>query len=211
MDYAPLLNFEDLESVFKTERGSTYAQHSDSTTTRNRSGANHKDTSEGIQPRSRKTVFMDPVAATNVAGVFQNPEMSTRMVPVLDADGKPTGRLALDLMDDYGPKKAGERLGTAPYDTRPSVGKVPVEIMNHESPLGSTGKGVHFGNKITEVHHKPQASGGGGGGGMNLGGAGGISAGKDALKEGLNPFAINRLYATGGQIDKPLEGNWKYI
>ena len=90
MDYSPLLSLEDLESLFKTERGSTYAQHSDSTTTRNRSGANHKDKSEGMQPRSRKTVFMDPIAATNVAGIFQNPEMSTKLFPVLDADGKPT-------------------------------------------------------------------------------------------------------------------------
>ena len=204
MDYEPLLSLNDLESLFKTERGSTYAQHSDSTTTRNRSGAKHTDKTEGMQPRSRKTIFMDPVSASNIAGIFQNPEMGTKMVPVMDENGKPTGRVALDLMEDYGPKKAGQRLGTAPYKTKPTIGMVPVEIMNHESPSGSTGRGVHFGNKITEVHHKPQ---GGGGEGRSIGGAGGISVGKDMLNEGLNPFAINKLYAAGGSVDKPLEGN----
>jgi hypothetical protein len=209
MDYAPLLGFDDLESLFRTERGSTYAHHSDSTTTRNRSSAGHKDKTEGIQPRSRKTVFMDPISATNIAGVFQNPEIGTKMVPVLDEKGRPTGRVALELMEDYGPKKAGERLGTAPYQTKPAVGMVPVEIMNHESPSGSTGRGVHFGNKITEVHQKPQS--GGSGEGRIIGGGGGFSVNKRGMGESINPFAINKLYSAGGNVDKSIDGSWRYI
>ena len=200
MDYEALLNLPDITHLFETERGSKYAQHSDATTTRNRSGSAHADTTEGIQPRSGKTVYMDPISARNVAGHFQNPDMATRFTPVLDVEGKPTGRAALDLLEDYGPKKAGTRLGTAPYETAPKVGMVPVEIMNPESKIGDTGKGVHFGNKITSV----KSSGGGGG----ASGAGDISFMK-GIGRGNTP-----LYAKGGAIKMPKEysaGSWKLI
>jgi hypothetical protein len=193
MDYEALLNLPDVTHLFETERGSKYAQHADATTTRNRSGAAHSDTTEGMQPRSGKTIYMNPTAAQNIAGIFQNAEMGTKLVPVMDAEGKPTGKAALDLIQDFGPKKAGTRLGTAPYSTTPAVGMVPVEIMNSQSPVGDSGRGVHFGTKITNV--RPA------GGGVS-GGSGGAD-----LKQILNP----RAYKTGGLIDKPLEGNWKLI
>jgi len=194
MDYEPLLNLPIVTHFFETERGSKYAQHDDPTTTRNRSSANHMDKTEGMQPRSGKTVYMDPTAAKNIAGIFQNPEMGTRLVPVMDAEGKPTGKAALDLLSDYGPKKAGTRLGTASYSTSPAVGMVPVEIMNSQSPLGDNGMGVHFGTKITNV--RPA------GGGAGTGGSGGAD-----LKQLLNP----RAYKAGGLIEKPISGNWKLI
>jgi hypothetical protein len=192
MDYEALFNLPDVTHLFETERGSKYAQHADATTTRNRSAAGHSDKTEGMQPRSGKTVYMSPTAAQNIAGIFQNAEMGTRLVPVMDAEGKPTGRAALELIQDFGPKKAGERLGTAPYETRPKVGMVPVEIMNSQSPKGDTGKGVHFGTKITNV--KSIGSGGG-------------SAGV------IPNTGLDRphLYAKGGLVDKPLTGSWKLI
>jgi hypothetical protein len=195
MDYGPLLELQNITHLFETERGSKYAHHNDTTTTRNRSSANHTDKTEGMQPRSGKTVYMSPVAANNIAGIFQNAEMGTRFVPVMDAEGKPTGRAALELTEKYGPKEAGTRLGTAPYSTTPAVGMVPVEIMRSDSPKGDTGKGIHFGTKITNV--RPA-----GGGGVSGGGGGGAD-----LKQLLNP----RAYKAGGLIDKPLEGNWKII
>jgi hypothetical protein len=198
MDYEALLNLPDITHLFETERGSKYAQHSDATTTRNRSGAAHSDTTEGIQPRSGKTVYMDPTSAKNVAGHFQNPDMATKFTPVLDAEGKPTGRAALDLLADYGPKKAGTRLGTAPYETVPRVGLIPVEIMNPESKLGDTGRGVHFGNKIVSI----KSSGGGSGGGADISFMKGMGLGKTPL------------YAKGGTIKMPKEysaGSWKLI
>jgi hypothetical protein len=193
MDYESLLKLADVTHLFETERGSKYAHHADTTTTRNRSSAGHSDKTEGMQPRSGKTVYMDPTAAKNIAGIFQNPEMGTRLVPVMDAEGRPTGKAALDLLSDYGPKKAGTRLGTAAYSTSPTVGMVPVEIMNSQSPVGDSGKGVHFGTKITNV--RPA------GGGVS-GGSGGAD-----LKQILNP----RAYKKGGLIDKPLTGSWKLI
>ena len=116
--------------------------------------------------------------------------MATRFVPVLDADGKPNGKAALELTQDYGPKKAGTRLGTASYETKPAVGLTPVEIMRSDSPKGDTGRGIHFGTKITNV--KPM--GGGGGGGIP-------KLNRDLTKN----------YKVGGSVDKPLEGGWKLI
>jgi len=194
MDYEPLEKLPGVTHLFETERGSKYAHHDDTTTTRNRSSANHTDKTEGMQPRSGRTVYMNPTAATNIAGIFQNAEMGTRLVPMLDAEGKPTGKAALELIEKFGPKEAGTRLGTAPYETRPAVGMVPVEIMNSSSPKGDTGRGIHFGTKITNV--KPAGGGGVGGG----------SGGAD-LKQIMNP----RAYKAGGSVDKPLPGNWKLI
>jgi hypothetical protein len=159
MSYEPLFNLptgvDDIESVFKTGRGSTYAHHTDTTTTRNRSGANHTDTSTGVQQRSGKTIYMDPKSVNSVAGLYQNAELGTKFVPVME-NGKPTGQVALQLMEDYGPKKAGTTLVTAPYQTKPAVGLNPVEIFGSESPTGSSGRNIHFGNAITEVHPKPE-------------------------------------------------------
>ena len=209
MDYTPLLNFDDLESVFKTERGSTYAHHANATTTRNRSSAQHADKTEGMQPRSGKTVFMSPKDVSVLGGFFQNPDMATKFTPLFDKEGKPTGRAAVTLLEDYGPRKAGTVLYEAPYQTKPSVGSNPVEIYRSDSKIGDTGKGIHFGNRITEVHQRPQS--GGSGEGRSVGGAGGISINKRGMGESVNPFAINKLYSAGGSVDKAIEGNWKYI
>lgn len=149
--YEALKNLPDIESMFKTSRGSTYAHHKDATTTRNRSGSNHKDSSEGVQPRSGKTIFLDPQDVNFVGGYFQNPDMATKVVPIFDKSGKPTGKLGVELLEDYGPRKAGERLHEASYKTKPEVGLSPVEIYQSESKIGDTGRGIHFGNTIDEV------------------------------------------------------------
>lgn len=157
MDYEPLLKLPDVESVFRTERGSTYAYQLDAngqpTTTRNRSGAQHRDTTTGVQPRSGRTVFVAPEHVGKL-GIFQNPDMATRFVPVFK-DGKPTGYARLELTEDYGPRKAGSTLATVPYTTQPKVGLHPVEVWKSDSPIGDSGRGIHFGNKITEVYPKP--------------------------------------------------------
>jgi hypothetical protein len=31
------------------------------------------------------------------------------------------------------------------------------------------------------------------------------------MGESVNPFALNKLYSSGGNVDKPIDGNWKYI
>jgi hypothetical protein len=160
--YAPFEKMSDVVGMFRTKRGSTYAHHPDATTTRNRSGANHTDTSEGLQQRSGKTVFLDPPSVNSVGGYFQNPDMATRLVPVLDKSGKPTGKLAVELLEDYGPRRAGEILYEAPYSTTPKVGMSPVEIYGSESRIGDTGRNIHFGNEIIEVMPAAQKKASGG-------------------------------------------------
>lgn len=191
MDYEPLFKLptgvDDIESVFMTGRGSTYAHHTDSTTTRNRSGAQHRDTRTGIQPRSGKTVFMDPSDVSRLGGLFQNTELATRFVPVLDKDGKPTGKAKLELLEDYGPRKAGTSLLEVPYSLKPVVGLNPVEIYNSASPMGDSGRGIHFGNKITEVHPKP----------ARLGGKLGVAA---ALASGAGSASAGELKQAAGEV-----------
>jgi len=142
----------DVLSTFKTSRGSAYAHHADNTTTRNRSGAMHRDTTEGVQPRSGKTIFIDPRDANAVGGLFQNTNMPTKLVPKFDSEGVHIpGKAVLQLTEDFGPRKAGTVLHEFSYKTNPEVGFNPVEIYRSESPLGNAGTGIHFGNSITEV------------------------------------------------------------
>ena len=196
MSYDPLFQLptglEDIDSVFKTSRGSTYAFHKNSTTTRNRSGEKHKDKSVGIQPRSGKTVFMSNADVNNMAGLFQNPDMATRFAPELDANGKPTGRVKLELLEDYGPRKAGSTLAVANYTLRPTVGFSPVEVYASESKMGDPGRGVHFGTPITEVHPKPaRLAGKAGIATLLAGGAGAASAGD--LRQAVGNIAESLL------------------
>jgi hypothetical protein len=135
---------------FETARGSKYTRYSDTTTQRDRSGTGHKDTSTGMQPRSGKTVYMEPQHIGQIGGFFQNPDMGTQLTPDI-IDGKPAGTASLKLTDDYGPLKAGKTLATVPYTTEPKVGMHPVEIYKSQSPLNDAGKGIHFGSKITKL------------------------------------------------------------
>ena len=215
MDYDPLFKLpsglEDIESVFKTERGSTYAHHADATTTRNRSGEKHTDKSTGIQPRSGKTVFMSPADVSVIGGFFQNPDMATKIVPAVDKDGKPTGKAQLVLLEDYGPRKAGSVLTEVPYTTKPQVGLAPVEIYKSESGIGDTGRGVHFGNKITEVHPKPARLGGkAGAAAALLGGAGSASAGEmrkaaGEVAESLLPIGLTPSQVAPGTLSPEIK------
>jgi len=244
MSYDPLFKLptgtDDIESVFKTARGSTYAHHADATTTGNREPSNKKGTGAKIQQRSGKTIFMDPKHVNQVAGLFQNTEMATKFVPVFE-NGKETGKVVLQLTEDYGPKKAGTVLASAPYATKPAVGMNPVEIFGSESPMGSSGGNIHFGNAITEVHPKPARLGGKLGIAAALAsGTGAASAGElrqaagdvveSFLPLGLTPSALNTneneelakrrkmlptiSKARGGAIKMPAEysrGSWKLI
>jgi len=144
--YTPFENRNDVVATFRTGRGSTYGLYDDNSTQRNRSGENHKDTTKGLQPKSRKTIFMDTDSVNSVAGVFQNPELPTALVP----DGNGTASL-IASQNHYGFKQ-GQVLAKVPYTTEPKKGLHPVEIFNEQSPLNDAGEGIHFGNKITEVN-----------------------------------------------------------
>jgi len=135
---------------FETSRGSTYSQYSDGTTVGFREPSNMPGTGQETQPRSSKTVFMDPTTVNNVGGYFQNPDMGVKFTFEVDSEGNSTGKTSVELTKDYGPLKAGTKLGTASYETTPKVGMVPVEILNSDSEARGN-PFVHFGSNITSV------------------------------------------------------------
>lgn len=186
---------------FETARGSQYARYGDSTTIRNRSGSGHIDKTTGIQPRSGKTIYMQPQHTQILGGFFQNPDMATRFVPEIQ-NGKPTGNASVVLSQDYGPRKAGSTLATVPYTTTPEVGMHPVEIYRSESPIGDAGRGIHFGSKITKLLKKVPF----------IGGALGLATASNASEaaESLLPWwaTPSEAYANGGKIRLP--DNYKH-
>ena len=188
----------DYVDGFETARGSQYARYPDSTTIRNRSGAAHVDNTTGLQPRSGKTVYMEPKHLQTVGGYFQNPDMATQILPEVK-NGTPTGNASVVLTQDYGPRKAGSTLATVPYTTNPEVGLHPVEIYNSNSPIGDTGRGVHFGSKITKLLKKVPF----------IGGALGLATAANASEaaESLMPWWLtpSEAYAHGVKVRLPYD------
>jgi hypothetical protein len=135
---------------FMTEKGSTYEWYDDATTQRYRVPHKKNDKDVGLQPVSGKTVFADPKDVDLIGGIFQNPEMATRLDPIFDDAGKIEG-ISLRYLEDYGPRKAGETVQNIRVKIYPEVGKTPIEIADSISPKGSKGN-VHFGNRIVEVN-----------------------------------------------------------
>jgi hypothetical protein len=135
---------------FMTEKGSTYEWYDDATTQRYRVPHKKNDKDVGLQPVSGKTVFADPKDVDLIGGIFQNPEMATRLDPIFDDAGKIEG-ISLRYLEDYGPRKAGETVQNIRVKIYPEVGKTPIEIADSISPKGSTGN-VHFGTRIVEVN-----------------------------------------------------------
>ena len=196
MDYETILQTvgEEPEYLYKTARGSAYGHYEDNSSIRNRSGEGHKDPTVGLQTRSGKTVYMAPEDVQKVAGLFQNPELGTQFKPTVYDKETKSGKVALSFLEDYGPKKAGSVIHEAPFTTTPKKGLHPVEINRSESPVGSAGRGIHWGSAITEViprgsfpSRAPTQSGGG------------FRPGQDNLQHSINPLKL----AGGGGVELP--------
>lgn len=162
MEYDPFLKMPEVEYMFRTGRGSTYAHLPGSQTIRNRSGLNHSDASTGMQPKSTKTLYMNSKAVNAVSAFLQDPSFGTTLIPEIGKDGKSTGYALVSATDDfyrpaskYGPEvsiKKGQALTRVPFTLQPKGGMHPVEILgSSDSPKGSKARNVHFGNAITEV------------------------------------------------------------
>lgn len=208
MDYELFKDMSDVTHLFRTERGSTYAQTLEGQTIRNRSGEKHTDKSTGLQPKSGKTVYMDKNSTTTLAGWLQNADSATKLVPEFDANGKPTGKANVVLIEDYGPRKAGLVVASGSYTTTPAKGLYPVEIMRSESPVGDRARNIHFGNAITEVMEralaKPSGVGVPLGRGTNQIGGGG-------RPDNFNPLSLQRLMATGGMVERQPADHRRYL
>jgi hypothetical protein len=216
--YDPFNKLSDIEKLYKTERGSTYAHFADQTSQRNRSAEMHADKSTGMQPRSLKTIYVDPKAANALGYYLQNESMGTRLVPLLDAEGRQTGRAAVQVAETFterptkvaggkfiqtGPERvvsAGTVLAEVPYERVPVKGYHPVEIYSSESPKGNRASGIHFGTKIVEVVD-PKVARPTSGAVPRMGGApiGGGSLGATTPK-GLGGKGLLNM-ADGGEVD----------
>jgi hypothetical protein len=207
MDYETILQAvgEEPEYLYKTSRGSAYGHYEDNSTIRNRSGEQHKDTSVGLQPRSGKTVYMKPEDINRMAGVFQNSEMATQFMPSSYDKESRTGKATLSLLEDYGPKKAGSVVHEASFTTVPQKGLAPVEINRSSSPIGDSGRGIHWGTTITEVVPRSAFSPR-----MPAGTPAQLRQGSGSLTHMLNPLKM----AGGGAVKMPgsySQGSWKLI
>jgi hypothetical protein len=206
MDYDTILNAvgEEPEYLFRTSRGSAYGHYPDNSTVRNRSGEGHKDKTTGLQPRSGKTVYMDPADVNKMAGLFQSAELATQFKPSSYDKETKSGTAALTYTEDYGPRKAGSVIHEAQFTTVPKKGLIPVEINRSESPRGDSGRGIHWGTPITEVVPR----------GMGRSLAGTPAQMRSGAGSTIRDLNLQKLMATGGAVKMPesySQGGWKLI
>ena len=139
--YDTFANMQNVDSLFKTARGSTYAHFNDGSTIRDRSGQNHVDKTTGQQGRSTRTIYMAPDAFTRLGVQGSTPPM--QLVP----DG--ANKVKAVSTQSYGPKPVGTQFtASQSYSLKPAVGLLPVELNG--------GKLLHVGNPITEVIPRSQ-------------------------------------------------------
>jgi hypothetical protein len=128
--------------TFKTAKGSTYVDHGDGTTSRNKAyRPEHGLAEQGPMPRSQRTVYVD-ADKVNQLGEFQSEgdakalvvDEKTKHVGIKYLNGKDTGKV--------------EKRTVTPFHTEPAVGRIPVELWRD-------GTRVHFGNEIVGVGEGP--------------------------------------------------------
>lgn len=181
-------NAEDVEYLFRTQRpdnqkyaGSFYAQHVGNATSGFREPSNEAGKGYKLQPKSYRTLYLDPRATDAVHSWFRDQNIATYAIPEVGKDGKPTGHLLVKSAEQQKHGKStldkDQILTRVPYSKEPVVGYHPLEFgPSAASPRGSSGD-VHYGNKITEVHPRPSRLGKAGIAAALAGGAGAASAG----------------------------------
>jgi len=135
---------------FKSASGSKYKFYPDGTTIRDKSGKLSKDKSTGLQNRSGKTIFLDRDNTIDVGSLFQNPDIDTSIIP--KPNEEKIGQVIVN--ESMGGFKKGQVLHEFPFSTKPIENFTPVEIYDSRSKIGQAGRGIHFGNEITEVINK---------------------------------------------------------
>lgn len=199
-------NAEDIEYLFKTLRpndpkyaGSFYAQHAGNATSGFREPSNEAGKGHSLQPKSYRTLYLDPRATDIVHSWFRDQNIATYAIPEVGKDGKPTGHLLVKSAERQKHGKStldkDQILTRVPYSKEPVVGYHPLEFgSSAASPRGSSGD-VHYGNPITEVHPRPSRLGKAGIAAALAGGAGAASAGDlrraaGEVAESLLPLAL---------------------
>ena len=137
-------------------------------------------TGKKLQKPSVRTLYVPANEIEDLSRPFKNANIATKLVP--SPDGKYLQIKATEAGDNMwtGPFKENQVLAAVPVSGKPYVGAAPIEVFgSNESPIGSKGRGIHFGSEITEVFPKPaKLSGKLGVAGALLGGTGAASAGE---------------------------------
>jgi hypothetical protein len=124
--------------TFTTAKGSTYAVNDDGTTTRSKAARPEHPGEEGLQPTSKRTVYVDKDGAERLSEI-QAQGGARKTLRFDDA----TNSVAVGYL---GGKDAGKIEGrtVTKFATDPAIGLIPVEYWGDN-------KTVHFGNEITKV------------------------------------------------------------
>ena len=135
---------------------SLYAHLDDNSTIAYREPSNRPGTGHKMQPKSGKTVFVEDIE--NLMRGFKNEYIHTEIVPTknrtLQLIAKEPGQSMF-----FGGFKKGQVLTEVPFEVTPKAGLHPVEFNAYMvdgvdpriSPIGSSGRGVHFGSQIIEI------------------------------------------------------------
>ena len=130
--------FQPTAVSFTTAKGSTYQVHDDGTTTRNKAYRHeHGPFEQGPQPRSDATFYVTPDQANLLSEIQAIGGPKRAIAQFKD------GYWGIKTLDGPTPGMFIPRTMILP-STEPSVGAMPVELWKN-------GRGVHFGNPITEV------------------------------------------------------------
>lgn len=137
---------------FATAKGSTYTVHEDGTTTRDkaaRADVGHEGDS-GIKPRTDRTVYVENDASRlSAAGLNGLDEHGARVVI---KDGKATLLTWNERGNRWGASPSSRDV---PVFDKPAVGLYPLELwkLSDDVPGYEAYRGMHAGNKITELRH----------------------------------------------------------
>lgn len=150
-----LTGLPDVTHLFKGARGSLYAHHGEEgNTTAFREPSNMKGTGKKVQKPSTRTLYIPSDEVDDLARPFKNKDIATELMP--SSDGKQLQIRALapgEMPFTRQPFKTNDILASVPVSRIPYVGAAPIELFgSHISPIGSDGRGVHWGSEIKEVH-----------------------------------------------------------
>ena len=148
-----LTGLPDVTHLFKGARGSLYAHHGGKTTAF-REPSNMPGTGKKIQDPSARTLYIPSNELDDLMRPFRNKNIATELMP--SSDGKQLQIRALapgEMPFTRQPFKTNDILASVPVSRIPYVGAAPIELFgSHISPIGSDGRGVHWGSEIKEVH-----------------------------------------------------------
>jgi hypothetical protein len=160
--YLPFAFMPDVQTMFRTGRGSTYAINGNGQAIRNRSGKNHASKTTGLEPVSDEIYFFHPKDNNAVTGIrqFAKQFLDENIPHDIVVFSDDTGALSIGLVvleDQYLEdgtllREKGSITRAAPISRTPAVGLSPFDVFRKDD---GTIEDSHLGNAITEIVQSP--------------------------------------------------------